>query len=56
VRVASAADERLPISAVPSPKGNEIELQEQFKDLAGEFISRIHHLRSNYFPDLNQAR
>src|SRR5579883_552527 len=44
VRVASAADERLPISALPSPKGNEIELQQQFQDLAGEFISRIHHL------------
>jgi chromosome partitioning protein len=56
VRVASAADERLPISALSSPKGNEIELQEQFKDLAGEFISRIHHLRSNYFSGLNQAR
>jgi chromosome partitioning protein len=50
VRVASAADERLPISAIPSPKGHEIELQQQFKDLAGEFISRIHHLRSNKFP------
>jgi hypothetical protein len=46
----------LPISAIPSPKGNEIELQEQFKDLAGEFISRIHHLRFNHFSGLNQAR
>jgi chromosome partitioning protein len=50
VRVASAADERLPISALPAPKGNEIELQQQFKDLASEFISRIHHLSSNQFP------
>lgn len=50
IRIASAADKRLPISALPSPKGNEIELQQQFKDLAGEFISRIHHLRFNQIP------
>lgn len=45
VHIAEAADNRLPISALPSPKRHEIELQEQFKALSGEFISRIHHLR-----------
>lgn len=45
IRVASAANDHLPISALISPKGTELELQEQFKAIAGEFISRIHHVR-----------
>lgn len=43
--VADAADKRQPISAVPSPRDQVAALQEQFKGLAGEFISRIHHTR-----------
>lgn len=46
ILVASAADSRMPISAIPFPKGHEVDLQEQFKALAGEFISRIHHVRT----------
>ena len=45
ILVAEAANNRMPISAIPQPKGHEAELQEQFKALAGEFISRIHHIR-----------
>jgi chromosome partitioning protein len=45
ILVAAAADNRLPISAIPLPKGHELDLQDQFKALAGEFISRIHHIR-----------
>src|SRR5690242_16953632 len=45
ILVATAADNRLPISAIPLPKGHEVALHEQFKALAGEFISRIHHIR-----------
>lgn len=45
ILVAGAADNRMPISAIPQPKGHEIELQDQFKALAGEFISRIQHVR-----------
>jgi chromosome partitioning protein len=44
--VAHAADNRLPVSAIASPKGKEKDLQEQFKDLAGEFISRIFHVQT----------
>ncbi|MBE3561233.1 MAG: ParA family protein [Ktedonobacteraceae bacterium] len=44
IRVASAADDRLPISALPNPRDQQATLQEQFKNLAGEFISRIYHL------------
>lgn len=46
VVVAEAADGRMPISAMPNPKGMELKLQEQFKAIAGEFISRIHHVRT----------
>jgi chromosome partitioning protein len=46
ILVASAADSRVPISAISSPKGHELDLQQQFKALAGEFISRIHHVRT----------
>jgi chromosome partitioning protein len=45
VHVAAAADSRLPISAILDPKGAHQELQEQFKAVAGEFISRLHHVR-----------
>ncbi len=43
--VASSVDNWLPISAIPFPKGYEVNLQQQFKKVAGEFISRIHHTR-----------
>jgi chromosome partitioning protein len=43
--VANAPDEHMPVSALPRPNGKAIEIQEQFKGLAGEFISRIHHLQ-----------
>jgi chromosome partitioning protein len=46
IRVASAPDNRMPISVMPLPKDHEVDLQEQFKALAGEFISRIHHVRA----------
>jgi chromosome partitioning protein len=44
--VANAADNRIPVSAIAMPKGQERELQEQFKVLAGEFISRILHMQT----------
>ncbi len=44
--VANAPDNHLPISVIPNPKDKEFELQQQFKALAGEFISRVHHVRS----------
>ncbi len=43
--VANAPNNRLPVSVITSPKNHEASLQEQFKALAGEFISRIHHIR-----------
>lgn len=43
ILVAASADHRLPISAIPLPKGHEVDLHQQFKDIAGEFISRIQH-------------
>lgn len=45
IHIAAAADSRLPISAILDPKGAHQELQEQFKAVAGEFISRILHTR-----------
>jgi chromosome partitioning protein len=44
IAIAAAADDRTPISALNPAKGNVIDLQQQFQSLAGEFISRIHHL------------
>jgi len=46
ILVAASADHRLPISAIPLPKGHEVDLQQQFKEVAGEFISRIQHTGS----------
>jgi chromosome partitioning protein len=43
--VAGAPNNRVPVSVIPNPNKQEAHLQEQFKDLAGEFISRIHHIR-----------
>ncbi len=43
--VANAPTDRLPVSVITHPKGHATDLQEQFKGLAGEFISRIHHIR-----------
>jgi len=45
IAVAAAADDRMPISAMHSPSQRQAELQGQFRDIAGEFISRIQHLR-----------
>ena len=46
ILVAASADHRLPISAIPLPRGHEVDLQQQFKEVAGEFISRIQHTGS----------
>lgn len=48
--IAAAADDRTPISALNPPKNHAIDLQRQFQSLAGEFISRIHYLRSQKIP------
>ncbi|MGZ6387459.1 MAG: ParA family protein [Ktedonobacteraceae bacterium] len=45
IAIAAAADDHTPISALNPPKEHAIDLQRQFQNLAGEFISRIHHLR-----------
>jgi len=45
IAVAAAADDRMPISAMKSLSQRQAELQGQFRDIAGEFISRIQHLR-----------
>ena len=42
--VANAPDNHIPISVIPNPRDKELELQQQFKAIAGEFISRIHHV------------
>jgi len=54
IAVAAAADDRTPISALNPPKGRAIDLQRQFQSLAGELISRIHHLRSQKIPGREQ--
>ncbi len=46
IYVASAPDDHIPIGVIPNPKGHALDLQEQFKALAGEFISRILHIRA----------
>ena len=43
--VANAPNNRVPVSVIPNPNEREAHLQEQFKSLAGEFISRVHHIR-----------
>lgn len=43
--VAEASDTHIPISALPAPKERAAFIQDQFRDLAGEFISRIQHIR-----------
>jgi len=48
--VAEAPNNRLPVSTILKPKAHEADLQEQFKALAGEFISRIRHIRSRTGP------
>jgi chromosome partitioning protein len=53
IAIASAAYDRMPISALNSPKGHEIELQEQFRNIAGEFINRIHQLRSQKILEMS---
>lgn len=45
IRVAAAPDNGIPISVIPAPKNHDVDLQEQFKALAGEFISRIRHMK-----------
>jgi len=44
--IAAAADDHTPISALNPLKNHAVDLQRQFQSLAGEFISRIHSLRS----------
>lgn len=44
--VAAAADNRKPISSLMFPNERERELQHQYRELTGEFISRIYHLRA----------
>jgi chromosome partitioning protein len=45
VTIANAPNDRLPVSVITHPKGHATDLQEQFKALAEEFISRIRHIR-----------
>ncbi len=54
IAIAGAADDRTPISALNPPKGHTIELQQQFQSTAGEFITRIYHLRSQNVPAMSQ--
>jgi chromosome partitioning protein len=56
IAIASAADEHTPISALNEPKGHTVELQKQFQNLAGEFINRIYHLRSQYVAEVSLSR
>lgn len=53
IAIAAAADDHTPISALNPPNGPAIELQQQFQSLAGEFISRIHQLRSQKIPEMS---
>ena len=46
VQVARAPDDHMPISVITPATGHTLGLQQQFRDIAGEFISRIHHVRS----------
>lgn len=46
VQVARAPDDHMPISVITPATGHTLALQQQFRDIAGEFISRIHHVRS----------
>ena len=48
--MATAADNRKPISSLMFPNERERELQHQFRELTGEFISRIYHLRALKTP------
>jgi chromosome partitioning protein len=50
--VAQAADNRKPISSLMFPNERERELQHQFRELTGEFISRIYHLRALKVQDV----
>lgn len=51
--IAGAGDEHTPISALNPPKGHTVDLQQQFQSLAGEFISRIYHLRSQKIQEMS---
>jgi chromosome partitioning protein len=53
IAIAGAADERTPVSALNAPKGHTIELQQQFQNTAGEFITRMYHLRSQNVPAMS---
>lgn len=47
IKVAEAADRHIPISAIVAPKDTvTVTIQNQFQAIAGEFISRIHHISS----------
>jgi len=45
VQVSKAPDEHIPISIDPNVTGLTLTIQQQFQAIAGEFISRIHHVR-----------
>ncbi len=45
VQIARAPDDHIPVSVISPATGQTLVLQQQFKDIAGEFISRIHHVR-----------
>jgi cellulose biosynthesis protein BcsQ len=53
ISIAGAADEHTPISALNPPKGHTVDLQQQFQSLAGEFINRIYHLRSQKIQEMS---
>jgi len=52
IAIAAAADDHVPISALNPPKGYTVKLQQQFQNLAGEFITRMYYLRSQGIPEM----
>jgi chromosome partitioning protein len=51
--IAAAADERTPISAVNPAKNHMVDLQDQFRSIAGEFIGRMHQLHSQRISEMS---
>lgn len=47
IAIANAPHDRIPISAIYPAKNHTFDLQQQFQNLAGEFIARLYQLRSN---------
>ena len=52
IAIATAAADHMPISALNPPKGYTVKLQQQFQNLAGEFITRMYYLRSQGIPEM----